>query len=152
MLSPLTADLLYHEAQTDIMGDSSDPDAAFARASPWPPFVAIGFALSEVGVILGLRPVSIAGLLLFVGSVAGILTEAGYIAGPAKATGVQGFVLVGIGILLITANQTGTTIRGQSIAIAGILCLAGALLWAGYVGKNTRAEESTAETSETTSD
>nr|WP_233340802.1 hypothetical protein [Haloprofundus sp. MHR1] len=73
-------------------------------------------------------------------------------AGPAKATGVQGFVLVGIGILLITQNQTGTTIRGQSIAIAGTLCLVGALLWVGFVRKKIRATVSTAETSETTSD
>ncbi|MXR43057.1 hypothetical protein GRX01_17135 [Halobaculum sp. WSA2] len=134
------------------MSESSDSDSTFTGSSPWPLFVALGFVLSEVGVVLGLRPVSVAGLLLFVGSVAGILTEAGYIARPAKATGVQGLVLVGIGILLITENQTGTTIRGQSIAIAGIMCLAGALLWIGYVRKNTRANVSTAEPSETTSD
>jgi membrane-bound ClpP family serine protease len=134
------------------MSDSSDSDATFTGASPWPLLVAIGFALSEVGVVLGLRPVSVIGLLLFVGSVAGILTEAGYIAGPAKAAGVQGFVLVGIGILLITETQTGTALRGQSIAIAGILCLVGALLWGGFVRKNTRAKVPTAETSETTSD
>ena len=134
------------------MSDPSDSDATFTGSSPWPLFVAIGFALSEVGVVLGLRPVSVAGLLLFVGSVAGILTEAEYIAEPAKAAGVQGLILVGLGVLLITQNQTGTTIRGQSIAIAGILCLVGALVWVGFVRRKTRATVSTAETSETTSD
>lgn len=135
-----------------MMSDSSDSDSTFTGASPWPLFVAIGFALSEVGVVLGLRPVSVAGLLLFVGSVAGILTEAEYIAEPAKTAGVQGLILVGLGILLITQNQNGTTIRGQSIAIAGILCLVGALVWVGFVRRRTRATVSTAETSETTSD
>jgi membrane-bound ClpP family serine protease len=152
MIGLVTTDLLYREAQPEVMSDPPDSDATFTGASPWPLFVAIGFALSELGVVLGLRPVSIAGLLLFVGSVAGILTEAGYISGPAKAIGVQAFVLVGIGILLITETQTGTTIRGQSIAIAGILCLVGALLWVGFVRKNTLAKVSTTETSETTSD
>ena len=152
MIGLVTTDLLYREAQPEVMSDPPDSDATFTGASPWPLFVAIGFALSEVGVVLGLRPVSVAGLLLFVGSVAGILTEAGYISGPAKAIGVQAFVLVGIGILLITETQTGTTIRGQSIAIAGILCLVGALLWVGFVRKNTLAKVSTAKTSETTSD
>jgi hypothetical protein len=112
----------------------------------------MGFALSEIGIVLALRPVAIAGLLLFVGSVAGILTESGYVAAPAKAAGVQGFALISIGILLIIENQTGTTIRGQSIAMAGVLCLAGALLWIIFVRKNTRATVSTTETSETTSD
>ena len=134
------------------MSNSSDSDSTFTGASPWPLFVAIGFALSEVGIVLGLRPVSVAGLLLFVGSVAGILTEAGYIAGPGKAIAVQGFALVGFGILLIAGNQTGTTIRGQSIAIAGIICLASALLWVALVRKKNHTEASTAETSETTSE
>jgi membrane-bound ClpP family serine protease len=152
MRGSITDDLLYREAQFEIMSDPSDSDATFTGSSPWPLFVAIGFALSEVGVVLGLRPVSVAGLLLFVGSVAGILTEAGYISGPAKAAGIQGFVLIGIGILLITENQIGTTIRGQSIAIAGIICLVGAALWVGFVRKKTRAKMSKTETPETTSD
>jgi len=134
------------------MTESANSDRTFTGGSPWPPFVALGFALSEVGVILGLRPVSVAGLFLFVGSVAGILTEAGYIAGPAKAIGIQGVGLVGVGILLITGTQTGSTVRGQSIAIAGIFCLVGALLWVGFVRKKNGANVSPAETPETTSD
>jgi len=134
------------------MSDDCDSGDQFTGTSPWPLFVALGLALSEVGVVLGLRPVSVAGLLLFVGSVAGILTETGYVSRPARVAGVQGVALVGVGITLVLQNQTGTTVRGQSIAIAGVLSLLGALLWVGFI--RTRARDSTAatESTETTSD
>jgi hypothetical protein len=54
----------------------------YLRASPWPLFVALGLALSEVGVFVGIFPVAVFGLLLFAGSVAGILTEAEYVKSP----------------------------------------------------------------------
>lgn len=134
------------------MDDSSDPDRAFTGASPWPLVVALGLTLSEIGVVLGLRPISVAGLLLFVGSVAGILTESGYISRPARAIGVQGFGLVGIGLALILQNRTGITVRGQSIALAGTLCLVGAPLWAGYVRRNAPIRSPTPESSDPTKD
>ena len=134
------------------MSNESDTNSTYTGASPWPLFVALGLALSEVGVVLGLRPVSIAGLLLFVGSVAGILTEAGYVSRPARAAGVQGVALVGIGITLVLQNQTGTTVRGQSIAIAGVLSLLGALLWVGFIRTRARDSKATTESTETTSD
>ena len=134
------------------MSDDSDTGSTYTGGSPWPLIVALGFTLSEIGVVLGLRPVSVAGLLLFVGSVSGILTEAGYISRPQRAIGVQGLALIGVGGVLIVENQTGTTIRGQSIAIAGILCLVGALLWVGFARKSKRDKVSTTDASETTSD
>ena len=134
------------------MSDDCDSGDQFTGTSPWPPFVALGLALSEVGVVLGLRPVSVAGLLLFVGSVAGILTEAGYVSRPARAAGVQGVALVGVGITLVLQNQTGTTVRGQSIAIAGVLSLLGALLWVGFIRARARDSKATTESTETTSD
>jgi hypothetical protein len=134
------------------MSDESDTNSTYTGASPWPLFVALGLALSEVGVVLGLRPVSVAGLLLFVGSVAGILTEAGYVSRPARAAGVQGVALVGVGITLVLQNQTGTTVRGQSIAIAGVLSLLGALLWVGFIRTRARDSKAATESTETTSD
>ena len=134
------------------MSDERDPSVQHTGTSPWPLFVALGLALSEVGVVLGLRPVSVAGLLLFVGSVAGILTEAGYVSRPARAAGVQGVALVGVGITLVLQNQTGTTVRGQSIAIAGVLSLLGALLWVGFIRTRARDSKATTESTETTSD
>ncbi|RDZ39600.1 hypothetical protein C5B91_20370 [Haloferax sp. Atlit-10N] len=134
------------------MSDESDTNSTYTGASPWPLFVALGLALSEVGVVLGLRPVSVTGLLLFVGSVAGILTEAGYVSRPARAAGVQGVALVGIGITLVLQNQTGTTVRGQSIAIAGGLSLLGALLWVGFVRIRARKSMTSIEKTDSTSD
>ena len=134
------------------MNDESTTSPAHTETSPWPLLVAVGLALSEVGVIIGLRPVSVAGLLLFVGTVAGILTESGYISRPALAIGAQSFVLIGIGITLIYVNRVGTTLRGQSIVIAGILGLTCALLWVGYSLLRAKATEPTTESSEATSD
>ncbi|MFC7028455.1 hypothetical protein ACFQJ5_14265 [Halomicroarcula sp. GCM10025324] len=65
----------------------------YRTASPWPVFVALGLALSEVGVFVGLFPVAVFGLILFGGSVAGILTESGYASRPWPT-------LVGVGAVL----------------------------------------------------
>jgi hypothetical protein len=65
----------------------------YPTASPWPLFVALGLALSEVGVFVGLFPVAVFGLILFGGSVAGILTESGYVERPWPT-------LVGVGVVL----------------------------------------------------
>ena len=134
------------------MSDESNANPSRKKASPWPPFVALGLALSEVGVFIGLRSVSVVGLLLFVGTVTGILTESEYISRPARAASVQGFGLISIGIVLIFQNQTGTTVRGQSIVIAGVLCLVGVLLWVGFLQRRIREVASATESSETTSD
>lgn len=68
----------------------------YRSASPWPLFVAVGLALSEVGVFVGVFPVAVFGLLLFVGSVAGILTESGYAQRPWPT-------MIGLGALLAVA-------------------------------------------------
>lgn len=69
----------------------------YQRASPWPLFVALGLALSELGVFVGLFPVAVFGLLLFGGSIAGILTESDYARRPWPT-------LIGFGILLAVAG------------------------------------------------
>ena len=134
------------------MSDISDSGRTFTGASPWPLVVALGLTLSEVGVVLGLRPISVTGLLMFAGSVAGILTESGYISRPARAVGVQGFGLIAIGTVLILQSQPGTTVRGQSIALAGALSLVGVLIWAGYVRKTANSRSLTPDSSEATGD
>jgi len=66
----------------------------YPTASPWPLFVALGLALSEIGVFVGLFPVAVFGLILFGGSIAGILTESGYVERPWPT-------LLGVGVALI---------------------------------------------------
>lgn len=132
------------------MGDESGAQQSIA--SPWPIVVAFGLALSEVGIFIGLRFAAVAGLLVFVGAVAGILTESGYISRPEWATGLMAAALVVIGVILMIQHGTGTPVRGQSIAMAGVLSFAGALAWTIFVWKRTRQETSPSKASGTTSD
>jgi len=110
-----------------------------SKASPWPVFVAVGLAVAEVGVFLdGLYPLAVAGLLLFVGSVAGIVSEAGYVGRPWRLLGGLGAVLVVAGVLVVY-SQVGTAFldalsttdsivfRGFAIAGAGVVAVAGGL-------------------------
>ncbi|WP_255196694.1 DUF7541 family protein [Halorarius litoreus] len=119
--------------------DADAPAVSTAdKASPWPLFVALGLAVGEVGVFMGLYPVAVAGLLLFVGSVAGIVTEAGYAERPWKLLGGLGGLLVVVGIWVVSTQiDAGTAaawmgaldapgtivLRGFSIAAAGVIAL-----------------------------
>jgi hypothetical protein len=73
----------------------------FPTASPWPLFVALGLALSELGLLLGFFPIAVGGVLLFGGAIAGILTEAEYVSHLWKTMGKIAFVLLAIGIALV---------------------------------------------------
>jgi len=118
--------------------DATMPASEASKASPWPLFVALGLAVGEVGVFMGLYPVAVGGLLLFVGSVAGIVQEAGYSERPWRLLAGLGAVLVAIGAWVVT-TQTGVNVaavlgavegadtivlRGFSIAAAGVIALA----------------------------
>ena len=62
----------------------------YRRASPWPLFIALGLPIAEIGVLFGLVPLAVGGLLLFVGSVAGIVQESGYVERPVRPRGSMG--------------------------------------------------------------
>ncbi|PSQ52334.1 cox cluster protein [Halobacteriales archaeon SW_8_65_20] len=115
--------------------------AGTGKLSSWPLFVALGLAVGEVGVVMAVYPLAIGGLVLFAGSVAGILTESGYAERPWRAlTALSGlFVLLG---LVVVWTQTGgdlTTVqqalastdtvvlRGFSITGAGVVSFAAGL-------------------------
>jgi len=87
----------------------------YRTASPWPVFVALGLVLSEIGVFIGLFPVAVFGLILFGGSVAGILTESGYVTRPWPT-------LVGVGVVLalIAAGLAVAYLPTTSISVANI--------------------------------
>lgn len=117
----------------------------YRMASPWPLFVALGFAVLEVGVFMGVFPVAVGGVLLFGASVTGILRESGYVARTWRllaAIGV-GFGLLGVGLvatqvspvsispLAVIADPTGVVGRGVAVVVGGgMLALAAA---AGHV-------------------
>ena len=134
------------------MSEESKTKTLNTGSSPWPMFIAFGLVLSEVGISFALRPVSVGGLLLFVGSVAGVLAESGYVTHPARSIGAQGIALVGIGAVLVLQEQIGATIRGQSIAIAGVLSLVLLLLGVGYSRFHLENVSPPVESSESPSD
>ena len=104
------------------------------KTSPWPVVVVLGIVLSEVGVLFNLYPVSVTGLLLFTGSVAGIVTEAGYAARPWRLLAGLGAAFVVVGLLVVASQvdgglssyldaalDNGIVQRGYTVAAAGAI-------------------------------
>ena len=120
------------------MSDHGGLSDQYVSASPWPLFVALGLAVAEVGVFVGIFPLAVFGLLLFGASVAGILTESGYTSRPWPTMLALGAILAiaGVGIVLwqsplaaISIERFGTDgvlSRALAVAVAGLgLALAG---------------------------
>lgn len=98
----------------------------YRRSSPWPVFIALGFVLSELGVLFGgaFVPVAVGGVVLLESSVVGILRESGYaetLWAPAFAVGVL-FSAAG-GVLL----YWGLRIRAVAVLAAGAIAVIAAL-------------------------
>lgn len=110
------------------MTDQPGLSDQYSRASPWPLFVAVGIALSETGIILPLLPLAVGGLLLFTGSVAGILTEAGYLAHPWRFISLVGGILLTIGIGLSIIGSGTVAYRGQALILTGLICVPASIL------------------------
>ena len=108
----------------------------YRTASPWPVFVALGLALSEVGVFIGLFPVAVFGLILFGGAIAGILTESGYVSRPwPTLLGVGGALAIlaaGIAVYQLPATALVVSNIGEgplftrlvAVAVAGLILVA----------------------------
>lgn len=104
--------------------------------------VALGFVLLEIGLLVGIFPVAVGGVLLFGGSVAGILTESGYVShlwSTLARAGVLFFAL-GLGLIwlqgtfdvsgLVAAVET-PNVAGNRLASRGVaVVLGGAVLFA----------------------
>lgn len=104
------------------------------KSSPWPMLIALGVVFSEVGIVLGLFPVAVAGLLLLLGSVGGILQETEYVSSPWPVFAGLSTVLLVIGAgvfsfgggtisgsLAVSTADSPIALRGLSIAVAGLL-------------------------------
>jgi hypothetical protein len=114
----------------------------YRKTSPWPVLIALGLPLSEIGVILGLYPVAVGGLLLLLGSIAGMLRETEYVQSPWPAFGGMSAVLVvvGIGVFVYVGGSVALggsgslveggslALRGLSIATAGVIGILGAVI------------------------
>jgi len=106
-----------------------------SRTSPWPPFIAIGLAISEVGIFLDIVPLAIGGTLLLAGTIVGILKETDYIENPWRLSTAFSIVLIVLGGVLIelsiqfTQNDSPIHVgtRGEAIAAAGVLLLVGSV-------------------------
>lgn len=92
-----------------MAGDAGD-DPGGLRASPWPVFVAFGLVLGEVGIFLGVIPLAVGGVMLFGGSCAGLITEAGYGASSLRTLGYVGLVFVVLGGALWAAYTPAFTL------------------------------------------
>lgn len=123
------------------MADRSGMSDQYRKASAWPLFVALGLAIAEVGVFLDLVALAVGGLLLLVGSLAGILRESGYLATPWGFIGALGAILAVVGIVLsilypVDGGSGAISIgfRAISLAVAGVLSMAGSLIGRLFVG------------------
>lgn len=113
------------------------------QSSPWPVVVALGLATAELGILFGLVPLAVGGVLACGGSLAGIAREAGYadsVWRPLRLIGVA----VGAASALVWASRSaglasdallaaaatdGIAIRAAVVLAAGVMLVA-----AGYVG------------------
>lgn len=110
------------ELDRDIDPGLSDQ---YRKASPWPLFVALGFVLSEVGVVLGFFSVTVAGILLFGGTVGAILQESGYIGQSWRA-------MVSIGALFGLLGVAAVVAWGETLAVGGLLDPANGFAYRGF--------------------
>jgi hypothetical protein len=96
----------------------------YRMASPWPIFIALGIPIAELGILFDLFPLAVGGLILFGGSVSGILQEAGYVDSPWRAIGTFAVVLLVVGALFVVSDLNLVT-RGYAVVTAGALLLLG---------------------------
>ncbi|ERG99379.1 MAG: hypothetical protein J07HQX50_00524 [Haloquadratum sp. J07HQX50] len=108
------------------MQDTPGLSEQYRMASIWPLFVALGIPISEIGILFGLFPVAVGGLLLFGGSVAGMAAETAYVETPWRGLAGVAVGLVVLGLALVF-TPIGLPARGGAIVTAGVvLALAGA--------------------------
>lgn len=102
------------------MADEPGVSDQYRMSSPWPVFVALGLAIAEVGIVIGMFAVAVGGLVLLAGSVAGILTESGYVERLWNPLVGFGVALVAIGgVLFVTQLGTDFGVIGDVVARPG---------------------------------
>lgn len=97
----------------------------YRKNSPWPLFVAFGLAIFEVGIVWPLFPVAVGGLLLFVGSVVGILRESGYVSNPWKGLVTASVICLVVGSAVTLTTDGSVQLRGLAVVVGGVVVLFG---------------------------
>jgi hypothetical protein len=106
-------------------------------------FVALGIATTEAGVLFGLVPIAVGGVLVFGGSCAGMAREAGYTETVWRSLRIVGGTIGFVSVLLWGLRSTALTpeslLRAAStdaIALRAVMVLIAAtvLVASGYVG------------------
>lgn len=95
--------------------------SAEPRASPWPLPLVLGLVTAEIGIVFGgpWLPVAVFGLLLFGGSIAGILRESGYVESRWRSTlAITLLYAIGGGLVV---TQTNALLRGQAMLGAALV-------------------------------
>ena len=98
----------------------------YRRASPWPLFVALGLPIAEVGILFGLVPLAVGGLLLFFGSIAGILRENRYVSSTWRGLAALSLLVVALGVAIWywdATTQSDLLVRAYSVLGTGVLML-----------------------------
>ncbi|WP_416839100.1 cox cluster protein [Haloferax sp. DFSO52] len=104
----------------------------YRTASPWPVFVALGIPLSELGLLFDVFPLAVGGLLLFTGSIAGLLRESGYVKSTMRSVVVLAGLLFAFGGFLAFTDVNLVT-RGYASIVAGALLLLGGIVFELFV-------------------
>ena len=128
------------------MSRRSNASRGATPGSPWPILVAVGLAVSELGVFVGSVPMAVAGVILLGGAGAGLAHDAGYGDSPVGPLLVAGALFVLLGGVALAYTASGLTVpalvaapgtngvarRGLAILVAG-----GLLVGTGIVGWGT---------------
>ncbi|MFW6436386.1 MAG: DUF7541 family protein [Halococcoides sp.] len=116
------------------MVESTGVADEFDRTSPWPLLIALGLALAEFGVFFGgiFVPVGVAGIVVFAGSVVGILVETGYVETHQRGALLVGGTIVAIGGVLYAFSahsaQFELYTRAFTVVVGGLLAVGAALV------------------------
>ncbi|ELZ91657.1 cox cluster protein [Haloferax mucosum ATCC BAA-1512] len=104
----------------------------YRTASPWPVFIALGIPISELGLLFGLFPLAVGGLLLFGGSVVGMLSESGYVNSTMWASVVFSVLLFAFGSAL-AFTEVNLVVRGYATIAAAALLVVGGVVFELFV-------------------
>ena len=124
------------DTESERMADRYD------KTSPWPIVLVFGLVSSEIGILFGFYPVAIGGLVVLVGSVSGIVHEAGYATSPWRLLSGLGAALIVLGVIVVSTQADVTTpetflaatdvspvaLRGVTITATGAILASGGVV------------------------